>query len=556
MPPLLLTLGGLGLFLYGMGTMTSGLRKLAGDRLRQWIGRTTATPMTGALTGAVTTAIVQSSSATTVATVGFVAAGLLTFPQALGVIFGANIGTTLTGWMVALIGFKLKLSAFALPLLFVAAILYLFKGRRRVRGLGKALAGFSLIFIGIAYLQEGLAAYRGVIDLSAWRADHMGNRILLVVLGGLMTLITQSSSATVAASLTALSTSILTLPQTAAVIIGADIGTTVTAALATIGGTTASRRTGFAHVIYNLLTGVVAFLMLPLYLWAVEHWNPTLVTESPEVVAVGFHSFFNILGVILALPFTAAFARWIIHLFPEPPNALNASFDPCLLAEPRSAVASLNGGTRELAKRSLTLAAQQLRPSSPSPPRADFDSLAAAVNQGRHFAVRIGHQAEEDEIALDRVFKALHTLDHIERLLERLSDPPAAGDGAPPEALERLAKDLVGALDSLSEALATPNASPPEGPVGQIAAELESDRPQFRRHLMAQAAAGTLTASTLDAHLDRHRWLRRLAYHAWRIAVYQQPKLPSKHSPSRHKRSGSPRKIREATSAHSPELGE
>jgi phosphate:Na+ symporter len=129
MHPLIETLGGLGLFLYGMTAMTSGLRKLAGDRLRQWLARWTKTPFSGVVMGAIMTAVIQSSSATTVAVVGFVGAGLLTFTHALGIIFGANIGTTITGWMVALIGFKLKLSTIALPLLFIAAVLYLFMFR-------------------------------------------------------------------------------------------------------------------------------------------------------------------------------------------------------------------------------------------------------------------------------------------------------------------------------------------------------------------------------------------------------------------------------------------
>ncbi len=360
MSALIQTLGGVGLFLFGMATMTSGLRKLAGDRLRHWLARSTKSPISGVVTGATVTALIQSSSATTVAAIGFVGAGLISFTASLGIIFGANIGTTITGWMIAILGFRLKLAEAALPLLFVAAICYLFKQYQPLRGFGKALAGFCLIFIGISYLQIGLEGYRDVIDLSRWNISSFGGRIFLVLIGGVLTLITQSSSATVATALTALSTGILDLPQCAAVIIGADIGTTGTAALATIGGTTAARRTGLAHVIYNLMTGIVAFFILPLYLALIDRLWPDAGTNSPEVVAVGFHSLFNSLGVVLVLPFTIPFGRLIERLFPERAAPLARLFDKKLLEDPHAALAGWESGCRQLAGVTLQLASKEL----------------------------------------------------------------------------------------------------------------------------------------------------------------------------------------------------
>ena len=186
MQAFLTTIGGFGLFLFGMALMVSGLRKLAGDRLHTWLVSATRTPLTGTLTGAGVTAVIQSSSATTIATVGFVGAGLLTFPQALGVVFGANIGTTITGWIVALLGLKLKLTSAALPLMLLAAILYLMKNRPSLRGTGKALAGFALVFMGIGFLQEGLAGARDWIDLTAFDAQGLSGRFVLFLIGILL----------------------------------------------------------------------------------------------------------------------------------------------------------------------------------------------------------------------------------------------------------------------------------------------------------------------------------------------------------------------------------
>ena len=534
MHPLLETLGGIGLFLYGMAAMTSGLQKLSGERLRHWLSRSTRTPIKGVLTGAATTAVVQSSSATTVAVVGFVSAGLLTFEQTLGIIFGANIGTTITGWMVAMIGFKLKLSVIALPLLFLAAVLYLVKSRPRVRGAGGALAGFCLIFLGISYLQQGLAEYRGVIDLGRWQADHLGHRLLLVLVGGVLTLITQSSSASVATALTALNASVLTLPQAAAVIIGADIGTTITAAFATIGGSTASRRTGFAHVIYNVITGVVAFLALPFYVWAVGEWFPEALNSSREVVAVAFHTIFNTAGVVLALPLTRPFARLIIRLFPERTPTLVAPFDKKLQDDPAAAVEALVRGTRTLAAAAVGQAAETLSKDKEWQGRERIEEMLLAVETARGFAIQIGSRSGVAGFPTQRIFAALHILDHVERLVDRTRDEPRAKHAREESAFIALVDEmeaefalLVGILEGGTISVKT---------VGQLEAyakRLEDDKEGFRADLLSKAASGALTADQLDLGLDCRRWCRRLVYHVWRISYYCQEAMdPNSRTPN------------------------
>ncbi|MBT8061357.1 MAG: Na/Pi symporter, partial [Gammaproteobacteria bacterium] len=176
---LMTTLGGLGLFLLGMGVMTDGLKALAGESLHAWLTRFTHSPSSGALTGTVATAVLQSSSATTVTTVGFVAAGLLSFPQALGIIFGANLGTTVTGWMVALFGFKLKIGAAALPVVFAGAMVRTF-GRGRWQEVGKAVAGFGVIFLGMDFMQSGMSAFQGTVTPDQFPPDTLTGRIILV----------------------------------------------------------------------------------------------------------------------------------------------------------------------------------------------------------------------------------------------------------------------------------------------------------------------------------------------------------------------------------------
>ena len=210
-------LGGLGLFLFGMTIMTGALRSLADEKMRNLLAHAVSSPSKGAVTGALSTAVLQSSSATTVAAVGFVGAGLLTFSESLGVIFGANIGTTITGWLVALVGFKLNLGQALLPLILIGVLLRM-TGRPRLEQAGMTVAGFGLIFVGIDLLQGGLTGLEGRVTPDQFPPDTVLGRLLLVVIGAIVTFITQSSSAGVATALAAVHAGTISLNQAAAMV--------------------------------------------------------------------------------------------------------------------------------------------------------------------------------------------------------------------------------------------------------------------------------------------------------------------------------------------------
>jgi phosphate:Na+ symporter len=334
-PDLMQAAGGIGLFLLGMVLLTDGLRSLAGDRLRQVLARFTRSPVSGAMTGAAATALIQSSSATTVITIGLVGGGLLTFPHALGIIFGANIGTTITGWLVAALGFKVQLGLVAAPMVLAGALLRMFASGRLAQA-GMSVAGFGLLFVGIGLMQAGLAALEGVVTPERFPADTVFGRFELVLIGVAITLVTQSSSAGVATALVALHGGAISFYQACAMVIGMDIGTTFKAALAVIGGSTQMRRTGYAHVLYNLATGVMAFVLLPLYVWQAGDF--LAAGGDAQFALVAFHTLFNMLGVILVLPFTNSFARFVMRLVPEEGAPLADRLDERLLASPSAAL--------------------------------------------------------------------------------------------------------------------------------------------------------------------------------------------------------------------------
>lgn len=308
--------GGLGLFLLAVRMITDGLKLAAGGMLRDLLGHWTYTHTRGIVTGVAITAIVQSSSAVTVATIGFVNAGLLPLYQALGVIYGANIGTTMTGWLVALVGFNIKIEAFALPLIGLGMLLRLAKGTTRLGSLGEALAGFGLFFIGIDVLREAFAGLASGIELQTFSIEGISGILLYLGIGFLVTLFTQSSSAAIAITLTAATSGVLAIEAAAAMVIGANIGTTSTAAFAVIGATPNAKRVAMAHIIFNMISGIIAMLLLPLMFWSISTTEIMLnLEDSPAVTLALFHTAFNVLGVVLILPVSNILCKYLEKKF-------------------------------------------------------------------------------------------------------------------------------------------------------------------------------------------------------------------------------------------------
>ncbi len=296
-------LGGLGLFLVAMQMITDGLKALVAGKLRAMLRRWSGSRWRSVGTGALITALVQSSGAVTVAVIGFVNAGILSLSQALGIVFGANIGTTVTAWLVALAGFEWSITSLALPFVGVGAGLRLMVGDERGRGLATALVGFGLFFLGLAYLKQGFGAIESGIELADLRLGGAGGVLVMLLVGFAVTVLMQSSSASIALVITAASAGVLSLPLAAAAVIGANVGTTSTAALAALVATPAARRVAAGHIFFNLVTGLVALAMLPVMLWAVERTEALIGRGSSPALALAlFHTVFNVLGVALLLP--------------------------------------------------------------------------------------------------------------------------------------------------------------------------------------------------------------------------------------------------------------
>ena len=335
-------LGALGMFLYGMNLMSSGLQKAAGERLRGFLSAMTSNPFKGVLTGLGITAIIQSSSATTVMVVSFVNAGLLTLVQAIGVIMGANIGTTITAWMVAWLGFKADISILAIPLMLFG---FLFSNSKKDqhKNIGELIVGFSLLFLGLSFMKESVPDLRQTPEVlefvSTWSAHGFGSVLLFLAFGTILTLVLQSSSATMAITLIMLSMGWIPFGMACAMVLGENIGTTITANIAASIGNTQAKRAAMSHTIFNVF-GV---------LWALILFNPFLrlvglITEKlfglPNPAAEGFsvpgptspegtaalyglsmlHTLFNMTNTLILVWFTGLIGKAVSWIIRTPEN--------------------------------------------------------------------------------------------------------------------------------------------------------------------------------------------------------------------------------------------
>ncbi len=319
------SLGGLGLFLFGMKIMSEGLQKVAGKKMRRVLSIVSNNRLIGCGVGAMVTAVIQSSSATTVMLVGFVDAGLMTLTQAVGVILGANIGTTITAQLIAF-----KITAYALPAIAVGVLLKFFLGRQKWMYVGDVLLGFGLVFYGLGTMQSGFAPLREnetfLSFMTTFQADTLSGILLCIVVGTVITMILQSSSATVGITMALAMQGLLNFETSVALILGDNIGTTITAELASMGANINAHRTARAHTLFNIIGVFIIVLFFPIFLKLVHFITSSVMQfEPPDNIVNGerpniaryianAHTLFNMVNAaifLIALPYLVKIAVWL-----------------------------------------------------------------------------------------------------------------------------------------------------------------------------------------------------------------------------------------------------
>ena len=512
--------GGLGLFLLGMGMMTEGLKLAAGSALENILKGATRTRWHALGSGVLVTTLVQSSSAVTVATIGFVNAGLLSLGGALWVLFGANVGTTMTGWLVALVGLKFKIEALALPLIGVGVVLRLTGAGQRRGAFGTALAGFGLLFLGISMLQQSFTGLAGQVQLP--QGTGLWALLAQLAVGALMTVLMQSSSASMTIALTAAQGGLLPAQGAAAVVIGANIGTTVTALLAAIGATANAKRAASAHVVFNLLTGLVALALLPWLISAIAALQALLgLPADPAAKLALFHSVFNVLGVLLMWPLASRLTRWLLTLFraAEDDEATPRYLDDNVLAVPTLAVDALTHEIDRLGMVSRRMMRRALAGEAVALLQRDdavAGRLATAIDR---FVERINRTAMSSASSTELV-AALRLQRHHESSAEQaLLAAPAAvqmhaqagpeGTGAVLVAFQTEALAMLDALDA-------GNTQP------EALQAMEAAYQRAKLGLLSAGAAGSVDMTRMEAGLRGLSALRRGLQQTHKAAVVRQ----------------------------------
>jgi phosphate:Na+ symporter len=526
-------LGGIGVFLLGMVLLTEGLKAVAGGALRRGLARFTGGRLSAVASGAVATALVQSSTATAMTTIGLVGAGLLPVRNAIGVILGANLGTTSTAWIVAYFGLKLDISAIAMVAVAGGALMRLL-GRGRVGASGLPLAGFGLLFLGISLMQEAMGGLAGSINLPGSTTTTFGSLLALVLIGAVMTILMQASGAAVAATLTALAAGAIGLEQAAALVIGQNIGTAPKALLASLGATAPARRTAMAHIVFNVGTGAVALVILPLFISFA-----TIVGAGPErdpaITIALFHTLFNVVGVALVLPWLDGFARLVSKLVRERGPVLGRFLSPAVAAESAVAV--------EAARTTLLMCAAEIgdaaivlatRPSSGREAQAAHTALRRVIGtleETRTFLAGVrSDPASDDEADHRRHVSVLHALDHLQGAAAQLERSAALDRLATAADLAELREYLATAIESMVAWCPVLAPDAPADHVLELLGGVPTVRRRSRRRVLRHVATGDTEPDSAETTLEALAVAQALSHHLLRAVHHLREPAPGDES--------------------------
>ncbi|MCB1775443.1 MAG: Na/Pi cotransporter family protein, partial [Gammaproteobacteria bacterium] len=351
---------GVAIFLFGMLCMEQGFKAFSGGALERVLRRSTDRTWKSLGFGIVTTTLMQSSSLVSVLTISFLSAGLIGLAQGIGIIFGANLGTTTGAWIVAGFGLKVNLSAYALPML-VFGVLMIFQQHKGLKGGGWVLVGFGFLFLGIHYMKEGFAGFADTLDLTQYALTGIKGLLVYTLFGILATVVMQSSHATLVLIITALGAGQITYENALALAIGSNIGTTVTAVLGAVSAPVAGRRLAGAHLIFNLGTGLIALLAIRYFVAVVEAVSSGIGIADDDFtlkLAV-FHTLFNLVGVTLFTPLIGALERLLERLMKAPRPAYDAPryLNDASLELPSTAMIALRRETQHLFNNAFSIIA-------------------------------------------------------------------------------------------------------------------------------------------------------------------------------------------------------
>lgn len=511
-------IGGIGLFLVGMMLLSEGLVAFGGSMMKKALARFTGTPATAFISGTVATMLVQSSTATTVTLIGFVSAGLITFVQAIGVLIGASLGNTATGWIVAGLGLKINLGFYTLPLIGVGAMLRLLT-KGRLAHLGIALAGFGLMFVGLNTLQEGMRGLASVFNLAALPSGGYSARFITMLFGLALTAILQSSTAAIATTLTALHTGTINFDQAAALVVGASIGTTLTGALVAIGGTIYAKRTAFAYILFNLISGLFAVILLPVFLVIIA-WLAKHVGLAPGAMSLAaFHSLFIGVGVVLFMPFIPSYARLVERLMPEKGEVTTERLDDSMLSISSVALEASQRALENITSTMLDVYKDMLSNTAADMHDKQLKHAGQSLDETYSFISRIELQTNDHVSNTIRIAQ-LHAIDHLLRFRSRLNDLLSAHINLTDTEYRWALKNSQEILQLAQQGLQDKDMAEKLQQLEFNAITLTQLSREVRHNFLDSGTIITHSTAKALTQTDTFRWLERTGHHIWRICNY------------------------------------
>jgi len=511
--------GGVGIVLLGMVLLTDGLKALAGRTLNRILGNFTDTSLKAVLSGTVITSIIQASSATILATVGFVGAGIISFTAAIGVVLGSNLGSTTTGWIVALLGFKFNFSSITLPLICLGALMKLLGSGRKANA-GLALAGFGILFVGIDILQAGMKDFSQIIDLSGFAFDSYADRLLLMASGFIMTVILQSSSVALVTTLAALGAGTLSIDQAAILVTGQNMGKTFYGMIGYIGASVSAKRTALVHVFFNLITGIIVFLMISIFIEAITDLCALFGTSEPAILICAFHTGFNMLGIILLLPFKSGISRLMCRIVKEEKSMLTRELDFSVIDVPPTALRIARASINEIflvimqVIRDLTIAETPYNQLS-----RKLDAADSGLREVKRFMAAVTSTPESSALHESHL-DIIHSTEHLERLSEACREVDNIRTAGHDQFLRNLTisqmKQFDGVISWLKEEIPV---SPLKG-VEDVSSLFAHTRKTKREKIISEIACGRIDPDSAFHLLEAMRWVDRIAYHIWRALFH------------------------------------
>lgn len=502
--------GGIGLFLVGMHLLTDGLQKAGGTSMKQIMSTMVSNRVRGILAGALLTTAVQSSSAITVLTIGLTSAGILSLQSTIAIVLGANIGSTTTAWLVAIAGLKFSLSSLALPMI-AAGSVALILSRQRYQAFGFISAGLGLVFLGIDFMQLAMEDAASQFRPENLPGTDLYGRLLLAAIGTIMTVLMQSSGAAMAITLTALASGSIRFDQAAALAIGQNIGTTITAALAAAGGTVSARRTATAHILFNLITAFMVLIGFTLFVEFISKFNDYFRLHDSMVQLAVFHTAFNSFGVLLFVPFISSYAKIVKRLIKGKQEKLTEALDENLLSVPDAAIAAAGSSALKITESIYTTLSDYL--SGKFTANHPTNQLKNANTELASYISNIRVEKPERQASISHL---VHCIDHFESLFTILEETEKARYVLQHKSIEEAvahSRSIIESVLAWCQYRTTVNMQQFE----KHSKDMANQRKSVRKRIIETTTRAGKDAEEAMLGIEAIRWLDRIAYHTWRL---------------------------------------